>query len=156
MAKTQPTLAAGSFDNAKLYTWVKALESKINNLNREFTLVKNDLIKRNNGLSKDMKNLDKEVVDLRRQIEENTKRTDLIIKELKQTAGTEEVQVLKKYIEFWNPMNFVTQKDLDRLFEQKKEEMLMELKDNVQNKPVKNNHKSNNNHKKDLNKEKNI
>ncbi|MBU1112205.1 MAG: hypothetical protein ABIG93_00505 [archaeon] len=139
MEKTQPTPAASGFDNVKLYTWVKALESKINNLNREFALVKNDLIKRNNDLKKDMKNLDKEVFDLRGQMEESTKKIDLVIKELKQTAGNEEVQVLKKYIEFWNPMNFVTQKDLDRFFEQKKQEMLMEIKESTNNK-LANNH----------------
>lgn len=133
MAKPQPTPSTGSFDNAKLYTWVKALESKINNLNREFTLVKNDLIKRNNDLKKENKNLDKEIVDMKRQLEDSTKKTDLIIKELKQTAGSEEVQVIKKYIEFWNPMSFVTQKDLDRLFEQKKSEILMEFKDHLNN-----------------------
>jgi hypothetical protein len=39
---------------------------------------------------------------------------DLVIKELKQTAGIEELMVIKKYMDYWNPLNFVTQKDLDR------------------------------------------
>ena len=43
----------------------------------------------------------------------------LIIKELKQTAGAEEVMTLKKYVEFWNPLNFVTQKDLEKAVEGK-------------------------------------
>ena len=42
---------------------------------------------------------------------------DLIIKELKRTAGKEEITVLKKYLEYWNPINFVTKQDLDRTLE---------------------------------------
>jgi hypothetical protein len=44
---------------------------------------------------------------------------DLVVRELKRTAGIEEVQTLKKYVEFWNPMNFVTQRDLDKAIESK-------------------------------------
>ena len=44
---------------------------------------------------------------------------DLIIKELKLTAGKEEVLILKKYIDLWNPMNFATQRDVERLVEEK-------------------------------------
>ena len=31
----------------------------------------------------------------------------------------EEVETLKKYLELWSPMNFVTQRDLERLVENK-------------------------------------
>jgi len=41
----------------------------------------------------------------------------LIIRELKRTAGKEEITVLKKYLEYWNPINFVTQRDLERTLE---------------------------------------
>ena len=44
---------------------------------------------------------------------------DLIIKELKKTAGIEEVMTLRKYVDFWNPINFVTQRDLERAVETK-------------------------------------
>ena len=46
---------------------------------------------------------------------------DLIIKELKLTAGKEELMTLKKYIDLWNPMNFVTQRDVERVIEEKLE-----------------------------------
>jgi|APSaa5957512622_1039677.scaffolds.fasta_scaffold150037_2 hypothetical protein len=126
--KTAAPTAESTFGNAKLYTWVKALEGKINNLNREFNMVKNDLIKRSAKDKKELKNFDSELVELRHQVESMNNKLDLIIKELKQTAGIEEVEVIKKYIEFWNPMNFVTHKDLDRLFEFKKDELLKAAK----------------------------
>jgi hypothetical protein len=107
------------FDPAKLYLWVKALESKINNLLREVDLIKNDFIKKNNEVRKELKTFNEDLLDSKHKQDKTIEKIDLIIKELKQTAGVEEVQTLKKYMELWSPLNFVTQRDLDRRIEEK-------------------------------------
>tara|TARA_Y100000310_G_scaffold323929_1_gene385071 strand:- start:133 stop:555 length:423 start_codon:yes stop_codon:yes gene_type:complete len=107
------------FDGSQLYVWVKGLEMKVNNLLREVDVVRNDLMKKNSSLKREVKNLNQDLIDIKRQQDQTVQKMDLIIKELKQTAGIEEVQTLKKYVEFWNPINFVTQKDLDRAIESK-------------------------------------
>lgn len=107
------------FGEAKLYVWVKGLESKLNTLMREVDILKNDLIKKNENLRKNMKVLNEDLLETKHQQEKTLQKMDLIIKELKQTAGIEEVQTIKKYIEFWNPINFVTQDDLDKALEAK-------------------------------------
>ena len=109
----------GGFDQAKLYLWVKALEGKVNNLLREVDMIKNDFIRRTNDLKQDMKNTSADLLEFRHDHEKTIEKIDLIIKELKQTAGIEEVKTLKKYLELWSPMNFVTQRDLERMVEQK-------------------------------------
>lgn len=114
------SVQAPNSEVAKLYTWVKALEIKINKLTREFDLLKNDSIRRNNSLKKDVKHFSEELINLKGKQSDNDQKIGSIISELRRTAGIEQVEVLKKYIEFWNPMNFVTQNDLDRLFEEKK------------------------------------
>ncbi len=119
---SQPEAPPGSgFDNAKLYVWVKGLESKINNLLREVDILKNDFINRANKLNKDFKTLNEDMVELRHEQEKMDQKMVLIIKELKQTAGMEELMTLKKYVEFWNPLNFVTQKDLEKAVESRLE-----------------------------------
>ena len=122
MGKKAPaaSVQAPNSEVAKLYTWVKALEIKINKLTREFDLLKNDSIRRNNNLKKDVKHFSEELINLKDKQSDNDQKIGTIISELRRTAGVEQVDVLKKYIEFWNPMNFVTQNDLDRLFEEKK------------------------------------
>jgi len=116
MAKPAPQQPQ-DFDLAKLYLWVKALEGKVNNMLREVDLLKNDFINKNSQLKKDLKIFNEELLETRREHQQTLQKMDLIIQELKQTAGIEEVTTLKKYLEFWNPMNFVTQKDLDRALE---------------------------------------
>ena len=118
MVKTAPPVESG-FDNAKLYLWVKGLEGKVNNLLRETDLLKNDFIRKNNQMRKDMKSLSEDVIDMKHAQEKTLQKMDLIIKELKKTAGIEEVMTLRKYVDFWNPINFVTQRDLDRAIETK-------------------------------------
>ncbi len=121
MAPTPEVPPSSGFDNAKLYVWVKGLESKVNNLLREVDILKNDFINRANKLNKDFKTLNDDMVELRHEQEKMDQKMVLIIKELKQTAGIEEVMTLKKYVEFWNPLNFVTQKDLEKAVESKLE-----------------------------------
>lgn len=116
MAEAPPV---SGFDPAKLYVWVKGLESKINNLLREVDVLKNDFIKRANQLNKDFKTLSDDLVEVRHEQEKMNQKMVLIINELKQTAGAEEVVTLKKYVEFWNPLNFVTQRDLEKAIETK-------------------------------------
>ena len=104
----------GGFDSAKLFVWVKSLESKTNNLNREMNALKNDFIKRQMDLTKEMKTLSDDVLEMKREEDGMSQKLDLIVKELKKTAGIEEVMKIKKYIELWNPLNFVTQRDIER------------------------------------------
>jgi|SRR3989344_373666 len=123
MATPPPMSQPQEFDNSKIYLWLKGLESKVNNLIRETDVLKNDFIKRANQLSKDFKNVSNDFLELRHEQEKINQKMTLIINELKQTAGQDEVATLKRYIEYWNPLNFVTQKDLERAIESKMSEM---------------------------------
>ena len=114
-----PSRQSSGFGEAKLYVWVKGLESKLNSLIREVDILKNDLIKKNENLRKNIKVINDDLMEVKHEQEKTTQKMDLIIKELKQTAGIEEVTTLKKYLEFWNPLNFVTQQDLDKALEMK-------------------------------------
>lgn len=118
-SKPAPAQQPSGFGEAKLYVWVKGLESKLNTLMREVNILKNDLIKKNENLRKNMETMNEDLLETRHQQEKTMQKMDLIIKELKQTAGIEEVMTLKKYIEFWNPLHFVTQDDLDKAIEAK-------------------------------------
>src|SRR3989344_5222105 len=111
-----------NYDTAKFYLWLKGLESKANNLLREVDLIKNDFIKKNDDLRREVKTLNGELLEMKREQEKTLQKMDLIIKELKQTAGVEEVQTLRRYVELWNPLTFVTQRDLERTVELKMEE----------------------------------
>jgi len=115
----KPAVPGIDSEQAKLYVWVKALETKVNMLIKELDLLKNDLVKKNLDLRKEVKMLSTDLLEMKHTQSLSAERMDLVIKELKQTAGVEDVMTLKKYIDFWNPLNFVTHRDLDRAIERK-------------------------------------
>lgn len=107
------------FDQAKLYTWMKGLEIKVNSLVREVEVIKNDTIRKIDALKKDMSVSTDDLLELKREQLGFEQKMDLVVKELKQTAGREEVEVIKKYLDFWSPLHFVTQQDVARLVEER-------------------------------------
>ena len=86
---------------------------------KNITLTKNDFIGRSQKLKKEMKALGEDLVEVRHAQEKSSQKMDLIVKELKRTAGMEEVMTLRKYVDLWNPLNFVTQRDVERVVEAK-------------------------------------
>lgn len=112
-------LAGEEFDPRHLYIWLKGIEGKLNTFRREFALFKEDTAKKYVQLAKEIKTINDDLLELKRENEKTREKIELIIKELKLTAGKEEVLTLKKYLELWNPLNFVSQRDVERLVEEK-------------------------------------
>ena len=117
----QPPQPQG-FSPQQTYVWMKALETKVNNLLREVDILKEDFMKKNANLKQQLKTTTQDLLDMKHQQAKTQQTVDLIIKELKQTAGKEQLDVIKRYMEFWNPLNFVTQRDIERIIETKMEE----------------------------------
>ena len=55
------------FSQQQMYVWVKGLETKVNNLLREVDTLKNDFMKKSNSLKKDVKNINEEVLAVKRE-----------------------------------------------------------------------------------------
>ena len=134
MAKQQEGSQDQGFDPSRMYVWLKGLEGKVNNLLRQVNVIKNDSSKKTMSLKQEIKSLSEDVLDVKRQQAQITQKVDLLIKELKRTAGIEEVATLKKYIDLWNPLNFVTQRDVERIVERKVDSLMQDQTNNTKNK----------------------
>ena len=118
--KKDPNVAAGGgFDLSKIYVWLRGIESKVNNIRRELDIIKQDTSTKQEKINKEIKTIHDNLLELKREEEKTIQKMDLVVKELKITAGKEDVMVIKKYIDFWNPINFVTQRDVERVVEEK-------------------------------------
>jgi hypothetical protein len=63
----------------------------------------------------EVKVINSEITDINSKITEIQDRILLIIKELKLTAKKEDVDVMKRYVELWNPMRFVTKDQVEKI-----------------------------------------
>lgn len=62
--------------------------------------------------------LTEEMTELRKELNELRDTVRLIIKELKDCAKSDEVKILDNYINMWQPMDFVTKKEVARIIEE--------------------------------------
>lgn len=126
--KTDSSTSGSGFDLSKIYVWIRGVESKVNNIRRELDIIKQNTSNKDEKIKKEILTIRGDLIELKREREKINQKMDLIIKELKITAGKEELMTLKKYIDYWNPMNFVTQRDVERVVEEKMGEKMMGIK----------------------------
>ena len=91
---------------------VRVLEERFQNIRTELKLVEENAIRKNRNLGEETKTIHHSINDLRHDTNELKDRIMMLIKEIQGMAKREDVQVLKRYVEMWEPLNFVTHTEL--------------------------------------------
>lgn len=97
---------------------LKLLEEGFTNLRKFFQVTEENILAKNKHYSAEIKTLTSDINEIRKEIQELRDRMFLIIKELQTTARKEEVKVLEKYINLWNPIKFVTQNEIEQIIDE--------------------------------------
>lgn len=91
---------------------LRTLEERYSNLQSKTQLTEQNMISRDRHLTTEIKTLNSEVNEIKKEINEIKEMILSIINELKATSKKEEVKVLEKYINLWEPVNFVTRNEV--------------------------------------------
>lgn len=94
---------------------VSLLEDRITNLTRRMQVSDNNILGMRKRSDDEFKAINSELIEVKRSITELNNKVELIIKELKTRAGKEDVELVRKYISMWEPLNFVTRAEVERL-----------------------------------------
>ncbi len=105
---------------------LRVLEERYNNLKKDAQLTEQSLLKSSKDVNRDIQTIHSSLADERSEFLDLKDKVKLIVKELKACAKSEDVQVLQKYIDMWEPINFVTRNELDKLIQ---ETVLAEMED---------------------------
>ena len=62
-----------------------------------------------------MRELQSDVLNLKKDIDDMNHKLSLIIRELKLTAGKDELKTLTKYLDLWNPARFATRDEVVKM-----------------------------------------
>ena len=125
-----PDLGSVTADINTLNRRLRLLEEGFSNLRRFFQATEENIIAKNKHYSAEIKTVSSDISDIRKEMQEAREKISLVIKELQTVARKEEVKVLEKYINLWNPVKFVSQNEiegiigevLDKRSQNKKEE----------------------------------
>ncbi len=93
---------------------VKVLEERNSNIQRKTAVIEDNMINKNKEISEDIKKINSEVRQLKKDFDDVKESIKLLVRELHSMAKKEDVDVIKQYLDLWNPMNFVTNKELDK------------------------------------------
>ena len=98
---------------------VKVIEGAVNNLRRKILVNEQNDLNRNKKVQMDQKTTLGEINEVKKDIENIKRVLREVINELKGCAKKEEMDVLKKYINLWNPVKFVTESTVEKMIEEK-------------------------------------
>ena len=96
---------------------LRLLEEGFANLRRMSQITEENLIQKNKQYTTEFKTIISDITESKKEIQDLKDKILLIIRELQATAKKEDVQVLEKYINLWNPIKFVTNNEVEGIVE---------------------------------------
>jgi len=96
---------------------VKIIEDKYYNLRKKVQIMEENTLTQQKKLGDDIKINQSDILEIKRDIEDIKEKIRLIVKELKLTAREEDIKVVQKYLDLWEPVNFITRGEAKKMIE---------------------------------------
>ena len=98
---------------------LRILEERYANLRNRLQNSEQNIISLDRDIRGDIKLLSDEMIDLKRDVSDIKDKLRLIGGEIKNLANKNDFKVVERYIDMWQPMNFVTKNELKKMLEEK-------------------------------------
>ena len=92
---------------------IKVIEERNTNMRSKFQLLEQNVVQKHKMFYTEIKTLSSEIIEVKKELNEIKDKMLLLLKEMDNLAKKDSVEILKKYIDFWNPVNFVTKNDVE-------------------------------------------
>ena len=110
-----PSSSFLSQEMTTISTRLRVLEERNSNMKKKQAIVEQNMLSHRKKYSDDIEMLKEEIDEMNRVIKEIENKIIMIIKEVRMSTKKEDVDALKKYIELWEPVNFVTQNQVENI-----------------------------------------
>ena len=102
---------------AELIGRIRINEARLSNLRERLLVTDNNMIDEFKRISLEIRGLKEETKELKTDIFKIKEIVNDITREIGSFARTQEIKVLERYINMWNPLNFTTEKEVIKLIE---------------------------------------
>jgi hypothetical protein len=92
---------------------IKILEERNANIRNKFQVTEQNMIQKNKNFFTDIKSLNLELTEVKKDINEIKDKMSTLIKELEAFARKDQIDILRKYIDLWSPMKFVSRNEVE-------------------------------------------
>ena len=103
---------------------IRVLENKYSLFGERLLIINQNMIEEYKTLLRRIKTFESEFMDIKKDLFNIKEIISGLTKEMRLFAKKDSLQVLEKYINLWNPMNFVTEKDVINLINRSDEVLL--------------------------------
>lgn len=100
---------------------IRVLENKYSLFGERLLIVNQNMIEEYKKLMRNIKNAEDELKEIKKDLFNVKEIVSGLTKEMTFFARKDSLQVLEKYINLWNPMNFVTEKDIINIIKHSEE-----------------------------------
>lgn len=107
-----------SEDIAELTRRIRTMEERYNTLQSKTQLIEQNMLSYHKQAIGETKTINTDFRELRREIEEIKDKILTLIKELQLSAKKDEVKILERYINLWEPVNFATRKEVEEMIQE--------------------------------------
>lgn len=100
---------------------IRILESKYNLFGERLLIINRNTIDEYKKITQELKVLDKEIKEIKKDIYNIKEILSHITHDMETFAKKENLRVLEKYINLWNPLNFITEKEVREIVQKEVE-----------------------------------
>ena len=97
---------------------LRILEERYLNMRKKSQLTEQNMLSTNKKASTQIRDAFNEITEIRAELKKITDQLTLMNNELSECANRNDLMVVGKYIEFWEPINFLTEKEAKRIIKE--------------------------------------
>jgi len=94
---------------------LRILEERYTNLKRKDLITEQNMLSNHKSMAAEIKAINSEIGEIKRDLSAASGKVKLLVNELGMFARKEEVKVLERYINMWDPLKFVTEEDVKKI-----------------------------------------
>jgi hypothetical protein len=98
---------------------LRILEERYSNVRKKLQLTDQNILESERGFVKELRVVNDDTLKLRKQVNDYSEKISIFDDEINQAAKKTDVKLIEKYLDLWNPRNFVTRKELREHLKQK-------------------------------------
>ncbi|MFP4423599.1 MAG: hypothetical protein ACLFP2_00040 [Candidatus Woesearchaeota archaeon] len=126
-AGPDPELKSLRHDFSSLSRRLRELEERTQNLRKKIQMADQNFMSQNKKNIQGLRDSHAEINELKKFMNDLDNKLLLLIKELRMCARKEDVNELERYINIWEPINFVTRKEVEKILHQYFESMVEDV-----------------------------
>lgn len=115
---------AGELNNVSRRLMV--IEERYTNIRKKTQVTDQNMLSNSKKINTDFQSVHEQIDELKKELDDTVDKLKIIVRELKECAKRQDVDVLQKYINIWQPVNFVTR---DTVLKMVKDQVESQFKD---------------------------